>query len=261
MARALPLPSPEGNTVAWSHGIALHHKLLTCEPGARTSTYFPFAPAAWQVVHDIEYGYVDPLRCKVSGAAPSPPCRWRPALHPWALWDAAHQQLGRPATCCCRCSRSSACASWMMRGPSRTAPLPPSRWGQGVWERHSVGGGATWAVAWCRRWRQPFAPVTYPPGLAQDVMVAYFSQRPGRLAQEGLVGLRASMAGIYHVPFLTGVSMHFRFAGQSIPNRIVFVCVVQGLGKGRTGAARCLDSLGLRMCISNGTKPAQQKQL
>ena len=53
----------------------------------------------------------------------------------------------------------------------------------------------------------------------QEVMVAYFQRRPGRLSQEGLAGLRASMAGIYYVPLVTGVSMHFRFAGQSIPNR------------------------------------------
>lgn len=116
----------------------------------------------------------------------------------------------------------------------------------------------TWSSCW---WHVFQSPV--PPAKVQDVMVGYFSQRPGRLAQEGLAGLQASMAGIYHVPFLTGVSMHFRFAGQSIPNRCVraCVCVVQGSGEGRTGAARCLDPLGLRMCISNVTKPAQQKQL
>ena len=55
--------------------------------------------------------------------------------------------------------------------------------------------------------------------LVQDVLAAYYQRRPGRLAQEGLAGLRSSMAGIYYVPFVTGVSMHFRFAGQSIPTR------------------------------------------
>ncbi|KAL4420317.1 hypothetical protein ABPG77_010222 [Micractinium sp. CCAP 211/92] len=53
----------------------------------------------------------------------------------------------------------------------------------------------------------------------QSVMEAYFEQRQGRLAREGLGALQRSMAGIYYLPFLTGASLHFRFAGQSIPNR------------------------------------------
>lgn len=57
----------------------------------------------------------------------------------------------------------------------------------------------------------PYAP--------QSVMEAYFEQRQGRLAREGLGALQRSMAGIYYLPFLTGASLHFRFAGQSIPNR------------------------------------------
>lgn len=57
------------------------------------------------------------------------------------------------------------------------------------------------------------------PICAQSVMEGYFGQRQGRLAQEGLGALQRSMAGIYYLPFLTGTSLHFRFAGQSIPNR------------------------------------------
>ncbi|KAL4434437.1 hypothetical protein ABPG75_000878 [Micractinium tetrahymenae] len=53
----------------------------------------------------------------------------------------------------------------------------------------------------------------------QSVMEAYFAQRQGRLAREGLGALQRSLAGIHYLPFLTGASLHFRFAGQSIPNR------------------------------------------
>lgn len=42
---------------------------------AHARTFSLPTPAALQVVHDIEYGYVDPLRCKVGGAVPSPLCR------------------------------------------------------------------------------------------------------------------------------------------------------------------------------------------
>ena len=70
----------------------------------------------------------------------------------------------------------------------------------------------------------------------------YFEQRPGRLAREGLAGLRASMAGIYYVPFVTGVSLHFRFAGQSIPNRWLNT----GHARGRCQAAQLQAMLGAR---------------
>lgn len=53
----------------------------------------------------------------------------------------------------------------------------------------------------------------------QSVMEGYFGQRQGRLAREGMDALRRSMAGIFYLPFLTGASLNFRFAGQSIPNR------------------------------------------
>lgn len=58
----------------------------------------------------------------------------------------------------------------------------------------------------------------------QKVMVEYFAGRPGRLAQEGLAGLHRSSAGLFYLPFLAGVSLHFRFAGQSIPNRCAPSC-------------------------------------
>lgn len=50
-------------------------------------------------------------------------------------------------------------------------------------------------------------------------MMGYFKQRTGGLAAEGLRALRGSSAGLYYLPFLTGAALHFRFAGQSIPNR------------------------------------------
>ncbi|PSC75363.1 ciab isoform A [Micractinium conductrix] len=53
----------------------------------------------------------------------------------------------------------------------------------------------------------------------QVVMMGYFKQRTGGLAAEGLRALRGSSAGLYYLPFLTGAALHFRFAGQSIPNR------------------------------------------
>eukprot|EP01025_Chloroclados_australasicus_P058244 TRINITY_DN7297_c0_g1_i1.p1 TRINITY_DN7297_c0_g1~~TRINITY_DN7297_c0_g1_i1.p1 ORF type:complete len:634 (+),score=93.26 TRINITY_DN7297_c0_g1_i1:202-1902(+) len=52
-----------------------------------------------------------------------------------------------------------------------------------------------------------------------NLMVDYFKKRPSKMAQDGLESLRQTLAGIYYVPFLCGVNLHFRFAGQSIPNR------------------------------------------
>ena len=53
----------------------------------------------------------------------------------------------------------------------------------------------------------------------QTVMVEWFAQRPTDLARKGLSALAASFAAIYYIPFQSGMSLHFRFSGQSIPNR------------------------------------------
>lgn len=53
----------------------------------------------------------------------------------------------------------------------------------------------------------------------QGIMVDYFKQRPGPLAQSGLGALKQSMAGIVYLPFQAATSLYFRFSGQSIPNR------------------------------------------
>ena len=84
----------------------------------------------------------------------------------------------------------------------------------------------------------------------QADMVEYFKARNTELANKGLYALSASLAGIYYLPFQvgpgawsdkmpshmkdpllvallmffalqSGMSLHFRFSGQSIPNRSV----------------------------------------
>ena len=37
--------------------------------------------------------------------------------------------------------------------------------------------------------------------------------------EQNLLGCRLSMAGLYYLPFQAGISLFFRFSGQSIPNR------------------------------------------
>ncbi|KAK9831583.1 hypothetical protein WJX74_001220 [Apatococcus lobatus] len=56
-------------------------------------------------------------------------------------------------------------------------------------------------------------------GKIQDLMVDYFKTRTSDLARGGLNALRLSMAGLYYLPFQAGISLFFRFSGQSIPNR------------------------------------------
>lgn len=53
----------------------------------------------------------------------------------------------------------------------------------------------------------------------QNVMVQWFAGRPSDLARKGLSALSSSFAAIYYIPFQSGMSLHFRFSGQSIPNR------------------------------------------
>merc|ERR1712093_525750 len=49
--------------------------------------------------------------------------------------------------------------------------------------------------------------------------MAYFANRPTSIARSGLTALGNTMAGIYYIPFKTGISLQFSFSGQSIPNR------------------------------------------
>jgi len=53
----------------------------------------------------------------------------------------------------------------------------------------------------------------------QQVMVQWFSKRTGVFAKNGINALASSFAAIYYIPYLCGMSLHFRFSGQSIPNR------------------------------------------
>jgi hypothetical protein len=54
----------------------------------------------------------------------------------------------------------------------------------------------------------------------QKVMVdEYFAKRDTPLSKAGLGALASSAAAIFYIPFVTGMSLHFRFSGQSIPNR------------------------------------------
>lgn len=48
----------------------------------------------------------------------------------------------------------------------------------------------------------------------------YYSQRKTPVAEAGLEALSSTLAGIYYIPFATGMSLQFSFSGQSIPNRI-----------------------------------------
>lgn len=54
----------------------------------------------------------------------------------------------------------------------------------------------------------------------QKHMIDYFKKFNTELSQKGLFTLDNSMAGIYYLPFQCAMSLHFRFSGQNIPNRI-----------------------------------------
>merc|ERR1719235_2723312 len=47
----------------------------------------------------------------------------------------------------------------------------------------------------------------------------FYSARKTDLSRGGLTALANTMAGIYFIPFKTGISLQFSFSGQSIPNR------------------------------------------
>jgi hypothetical protein len=53
----------------------------------------------------------------------------------------------------------------------------------------------------------------------RDVLIDFYKPRDTELGKKGVKALTNSFAGIYYVPARTGMSLHFRFAGQSIPNR------------------------------------------
>lgn len=53
----------------------------------------------------------------------------------------------------------------------------------------------------------------------QQELIAYYEPSPSEVAQTGMSPLRNSQAGIYYLPFVTGMSLHFKFSGQSLPNR------------------------------------------
>lgn len=53
----------------------------------------------------------------------------------------------------------------------------------------------------------------------QTHMEDYFQQRGTPIARDGLTALTNTLAGIYYIPFKTGISLQFSFSGQSIPNR------------------------------------------
>ncbi len=53
----------------------------------------------------------------------------------------------------------------------------------------------------------------------RKILIDFYSQKDTELSEIGLNALDNSFAGIYYLPVRTGMSLHFRFAGQSIPNR------------------------------------------
>jgi hypothetical protein len=55
--------------------------------------------------------------------------------------------------------------------------------------------------------------------MVQQIMVKYFKKRNTALSHQGLSALSNSFASIYYLPTHTGMSYHFRFSGQCIPNR------------------------------------------
>ena len=52
-------------------------------------------------------------------------------------------------------------------------------------------------------------------------LAEFFEQNtdPGVILKQGLFSLQHSNAGIYFLPFVNSMSLHFKFSGQSIPNR------------------------------------------
>ena len=53
----------------------------------------------------------------------------------------------------------------------------------------------------------------------QQRLEAWYTKRDTPLGRSGLKALSSTLAGIYFIPFKTGMSLQFSFSGQSIPNR------------------------------------------
>jgi hypothetical protein len=65
-----------------------------------------------------------------------------------------------------------------------------------------------------------YAPQNATIRSIQGHMEEYFGERGTPLARDGLGALASTLAGIYYIPFKTGIALQFSFSGQSIPNRI-----------------------------------------
>ncbi len=48
----------------------------------------------------------------------------------------------------------------------------------------------------------------------------YKNERHGEIMEKGMFSLEHSSAGLYYLPFQSGVDLYFSFTGQSIPNRV-----------------------------------------
>ena len=55
----------------------------------------------------------------------------------------------------------------------------------------------------------------------KDRLLKFFKQntKSGDILENGLFALKHSFAGIFSLPFVSGMAVHFKFSGQSLPNR------------------------------------------
>jgi len=53
----------------------------------------------------------------------------------------------------------------------------------------------------------------------QDILVTWFKKRDKPLARAGIFALTNTLAALYYLPYVSGMSCHFRFSGQMLPNR------------------------------------------
>ncbi len=53
----------------------------------------------------------------------------------------------------------------------------------------------------------------------KSTVISLFEKRNTELAKSGIKSVNNCMAGIYYLPFNSAMSLHFKFSGQSIPNR------------------------------------------
>lgn len=52
-----------------------------------------------------------------------------------------------------------------------------------------------------------------------DLLIKYYEDRGTEVVQKGIGSFKSSKAAAYYIPFQSAMSLQFRFAGQSIPNR------------------------------------------